>query len=81
MNTTHNPPAEQAWQSFVARSDEVVDGTVVQVAPFGAFVRVAGVDGLLPQTEATTDLAVGDQVRARVLQIDQEARRFSLRQV
>ena len=81
MKNTHNPPADQAWESFLAVSHEPVEGTVVQVVPFGAFVRVAGVDGLLPLAEAKADLAVGDRVRARLLQVDAEARRFSLQQV
>ncbi len=80
MNTTQNPPADEAWRSFVARSDDIVEGTVVQVMPFGAFVRVEGVDGLLPTAETRTPVALGDRVRARVLEIDEETRRFSLRQ-
>ncbi|MFT3833973.1 MAG: S1 RNA-binding domain-containing protein [Micropruina sp.] len=81
MSTTHNPPADRAWQAFVARRSEIVEGTVVTVLPFGAFVRVdEGVDGLLPATETVTAVAVGDRVRARVLQVDEETRRFSLRQ-
>lgn len=82
MNTTHDPPADRAWRSFVARSnDVVVEGTVVQVMPFGAFVRVdEGVDGLLPRAETRTPVALGDRVHARVLEIDEDARRFSLRQ-
>ena len=82
MNATHNPPADQAWRPFVARSGDIVEGTVVQVVPFGAFVRVdEGIDGLLPNAETTTAVAPGDRVRGRVLRVDEDARRFSLRQV
>lgn len=80
MSETHNPPADEAWRSFVARSGDTVEGTVVEVMPFGAFVRVEGVDGLLPRTETRTPVALGDRVRARVLEIDEGNRRFSLRQ-
>lgn len=82
MNQTHTPPSEDAWQAFVARSEQVVEGTVSALAPFGAFVRFEeGVDGLLPTAETRSPVALGDRVRVRVLQVDPERRRVSLQQV
>jgi ribosomal protein S1 len=45
------------------------------VLPFGAFVRVAGFDGLLPQVKTVSD---GQPVRVRILAIDDAGARFSL---
>jgi ribosomal protein S1 len=66
-----------SWHNFLAdhKVGDVVDGTVSKVLPFGAFVRVAGFDGLLPQVKTVND---GEQVRVRILAIDDAGRRFSL---
>jgi small subunit ribosomal protein S1 len=65
------------WNEFVAGHavGDVVDGTVSKVVPFGAFVRVDGFDGLLPQADAVAD---GQSVRVRILEIDAPRQRFSL---
>ena len=65
------------WNEFLAGHavGDVVDGTVCKVLPFGAFVRVDGFDGLLPQVKTVTD---GERVRVRILAIDDAGRRFSL---
>ncbi|WP_329562010.1 S1 RNA-binding domain-containing protein [Kitasatospora sp. NBC_01266] len=64
-----------------------VSGTVTKLVPFGAFVQVEeGVEGLVHLTELVDHdveapqevLAVGDQVRAAVLDVDRERRRISL---
>jgi ribosomal protein S1 len=82
MNQTHQPPSAEAWQAFVARSGEALDGVVSTVVPFGAFVRFEeGVDGLLPAAEAKDQLDVGDRVTVRVLALDADQRRVSLQQV
>jgi small subunit ribosomal protein S1 len=66
-----------SWSEFLAghAAGDVVDGTVSKVVPFGAFVRVDGFDGLLPQVKTVTD---GEQVRVRILAIDESRQRFSL---
>jgi small subunit ribosomal protein S1/4-hydroxy-3-methylbut-2-enyl diphosphate reductase len=82
MNQTHQQPSADDWRAFVARSGDVLDGVVSAVAPFGAFVRFEeGVDGLIPTVEARRELGVGDRVSVRVLQLDAERRRVSLREV
>lgn len=65
------------WNEFLAGHavGDIVDGTVSKVVPFGAFVRVAGFDGLLPQVKTVAD---GEQVRVRILAIDEGQQRFSV---
>jgi len=65
------------WNEFLAchAVGDVVDGTVSQVLPFGAFVRVDGFDGLLPQVKTVAD---GQGVRVRILAIDDAGQRFSV---
>ena len=71
---------DAAWATFVARHgvDDVVDGDVVSVVPFGAFVRVDGVDGLAPQSSWPSLPEVGARIPVRILAIDADNRRFSL---
>jgi small subunit ribosomal protein S1 len=66
-----------SWSEFLAGHavGDVVDGTVSKVLPFGAFVRVDGFDGLLPQVKTVAD---GQSVRVRILAIDEDQQRFSL---
>jgi small subunit ribosomal protein S1 len=79
------PPAhsvnEAAWAEFVAvhAVDDVLEGEVVSVLPFGAFVRIAGgVDGLAPQSTWPVLPANGARVSVRIAAIDAENRRVAL---
>jgi small subunit ribosomal protein S1 len=55
---------------------DVLDGVVVKVLPFGAFVEVApGIHGLLVTAGAPE---IGTRLPVRVERIDVERRRFSL---
>jgi small subunit ribosomal protein S1 len=82
MNQPHQPPSVEAWSAFVARSSGPLEGVVSAVVPFGAFVRFdEGVDGLIPIAEVTQVINVGDRVAVRVLELDPENRRVSLRQI
>jgi small subunit ribosomal protein S1 len=76
------------WQRVTATLDEgeVVEGTVTDVAPFGAFVEIGkGVEGLvhtseMPGGQATcSDLEPGAPVTVRVLEIDEGERQIALR--
>ena len=68
------------------REGDTVRGTVRNLADYGAFVDIGGVDGLLhvgeiswQRVEKPSDvLTVGDEIEARVLKIDPEKRRISL---
>ncbi len=69
------------WNEFVARhaSGGVIDGTVVSVAPFGAFVDVGdGIHGLLHESSWTGRPEPGSRVAVRIQALDVENRRVSL---
>lgn len=64
----------------------VVEGEVVRLTDFGAFVDLGGVDGLLPLSQMSwrwvehpSDLhKVGDKVKVEIISIDRERQRVSL---
>lgn len=66
--------------------DEVVNGEVVRIADFGAFIDINGVDGLLPISEISWQrvkhpsdiLTLGQKIDIKVLKIDFELNRISL---
>ena len=77
------------WDEFEKNVNlgDVVDGKVVNILPFGAFVRLdEGVDGLLHISQISKDhiespseiLKVGDTVKVKVIDIDLEEKRISL---
>lgn len=65
---------------------EVVEGKVSKLMPFGAFVDLGGVDGLIPLSEmgwkrvgeASDVVEVGQKVQVKVRQIDHATGRISL---
>ncbi len=66
---------------------DVVDGTVTYVTGFGAFVRLSdGVEGLIHRSELADPpprrpdkvVRVGQQVRVRILEVDEANRRIAL---
>jgi small subunit ribosomal protein S1 len=80
---------EDPWRQFarVHQPGEIISGTVTKLVPFGAFVRVAdGIEGLVHISEladhhvetAEQVVKVGDEVQAKVIEIDPERRRISL---
>ena len=66
--------------------DQEVEGQVVRIADFGAFVDINGVDGLLPISEISWQrikhpsdaLQLGQTIKVRILKIDNELNRISL---
>lgn len=80
---------EDPWVVF-ARDHEVgdvVDGTVIKTVPFGAFVSIGeGVEGLVHVSEIAIhrvespelELTIGQKVRAKITELDDERRRVSL---
>ena len=60
-------------------------GTVTKIMPFGAFVDIGGVEGLIPASEISWDRSVkpgdilheGDSVQVKVRRIDWENEKFS----
>jgi len=85
MKRVATDPWEGVFESFP--KDSLVTGTVMRLADFGAFVQItAGVEGLVHISEissqrvkSTADaLQVGQEVKARVLNVDRAQRRISL---
>lgn len=77
------------WQKVVEKCSEgdIIEGTVVRTAPFGAFVEIeAGVDGLIHisqlanrRVEKPEDVVtVGEKIQVKVLSIDEEKKRIGL---
>jgi len=63
--------------------NQVVAGTVTQIAPFGAFVRMSeGVEGLIHSSELTGDAVAavreGASVTVRIIRVDIPRRRIAL---
>lgn len=80
---------EDPWQGAADyyKVDDIVEGTVVRLADFGAFVEVeAGIQGLVHLSEISSQrvrkpsdvLKVGDKVQAVVLSIDEKNKKLSL---
>jgi len=79
-------PWKEAAKQFP--EGEVIQGTVVRLAPFGAFVELApGIDGLVHVSELDAGKRVshpreavkpGQQVEVTVLKVDRDKRRISL---
>lgn len=64
----------------------VVEGEVVRLADFGAFIDIGGIDGLLPLSQMSWRwvdhpadvLAVGDKAKVEIIGIDTDKQRVSL---
>jgi len=80
---------EDPWQGAADyyQVDGVVEGTVVKLADFGAFVEIEdGIEGLVHLSEISSErirkpsdkLKVGDRVQAVILSIDEKIRKLSL---
>lgn len=80
---------EDPWQGAADyyKADDVVEGTVVRLRDFGAFVEIEdGIEGLVHLSEISSDrirkpsdkLKVGDRVQAVILSIDEKNRKLSL---
>ncbi|MDX6615795.1 MAG: small subunit ribosomal protein, partial [Solirubrobacterales bacterium] len=80
---------EDPWQTVLNEYGEgdTLDGTVTKVVQFGAFVQILpGVEGLVHISELAQHhvespgevVAPGDEVRVKILEVDEERRRLSL---
>jgi len=81
--------ADDPWTSIEQhfKVGDVVEGQVVKLASFGAFLELSnGIEGLIHISQISDEriekvrdvLKVGDKVRARVIKIDAEERRIGL---
>jgi ribosomal protein S1 len=71
---------ESGWSEFVAHHgvDDIIDGHVVSIVPFGAFVRTdEGIDGLAPRSAWPTLPEPGSRVAVRITAIDVDNRRVA----
>ena len=82
-------PDENPWTKFVAEyhKGDVIKATIVSITEFGAFAQIIpGVDGLIHISQISTDrvtniasvLSVGQEVDAKIIDIDDEKNRVSL---
>ncbi len=80
---------EDPWKGAADyyKADDLVEGTVVRLLDFGAFVEIeAGVEGLIHLSEISSErirkpsekLKVGDRIQAIILKIDEKNRKLSL---
>ena len=80
---------EEPWELFknTVKVGDIVDGKVVNLLDFGAFVRLnEGVDGLLHVSQISKDhvnkpadvLKVGDTVKVKVIEVNEDDRKISL---
>jgi len=66
--------------------DQVIEGEVVRIADFGAFIDIDGIDGLLPISEISWErikhpsdvIALGQKLQVKIIRIDEELKRISL---
>src|SRR6185295_13428635 len=86
--TVMEEEASQVRQNTIATLVEgsVVRGTVRSLAPYGAFIDIGGVDGLLHVgdiawsrvADPATELSIGDVLDLKVLKLDKQAGKISL---
>lgn len=81
--------SDDAWEGFFSRQQEgdVVDGTVIRFADFGAFVQIEeGIEGLLklndiaepPPSKAEDALDLGTSYRLRIVRLSRDDRKVGL---
>ena len=66
--------------------DQIVEGEIVRIADFGAFVDIDGIDGLLPISEISWErikhpsdvVSLGQKIEVKVIKIDEDLKRISL---
>jgi len=82
-------PDENPWNKFVEEYaiDDVIKATIVSITEFGAFAQIIpGVDGLIHISQISKErvtnianvLSVGQEVEAKIIDIDTEKNRVSL---
>ncbi len=77
--------AKRAGLIETLREGDVCEGTVVNVMPFGVFVDIGGIEGLIPNRELSWDRTVkaedvvknGQRVSVAILSLDWAANRFT----
>ena len=78
--------AQQEGRLTAMQPGDLLDGTVRSLTPYGAFVDLGGVDGLLHVSDISWSrvskpedvLSVGQQIQVRLLKIDPDTKKISL---
>lgn len=89
VSLTAKDPDENPWNKFTEEFaiDDVIKATIVSITEFGAFAQIIpGVDGLVHISQISTErvtninsvLKVGEEVVAKIIDIDDEKNRVSL---
>ena len=67
---------EQILREFLARNEEIINGSVKRMMKEGAIVEIGRLDALLPRSEMIPreNLRNGDRVRAMVLRVEENAK-------
>jgi small subunit ribosomal protein S1 len=85
MKRTQHEPWSRASERY--QLGQIVEGTITQIASFGAFARIEdGIEGLVHISEMSDEpiqhpkaiVAEGDQIRARIIRIDPARKRMGL---
>ena len=84
----HKNPEDDPWAKFTAKYSvgDIANGTVVRLVPFGAFVDIDGIDGLIhiselswkPIKHPSEVLNEGQVVEVTIKEIDLEKKKVSL---
>jgi len=89
VSLTAKDPGENPWTKFVNEYSvgDTVKATVVNITPFGAFAQIIpGIDGLVHISQislgrvknVSDELKIGDEVEARITEIDADKERVSI---
>jgi len=76
--------ADILWESI--KENDICEGTVTTVKPYGAFVDIGGIEGLLHISEISHDriadasekLKKGDAIRVEIINIDKKSKKIGL---
>jgi len=81
ITLSHKRTLPNPWEKVAKKYPEgtKVKGKVTKIADFGAFVELEpGIEGLIHVTETTGPLAEGDEVEARVIEVDPKNQKLAL---
>ncbi|MBC5858171.1 30S ribosomal protein S1 [Campylobacter jejuni] len=77
-------PFDEFMKSY--KIADVVEGKITSLTPFGAFVKLGGIEGLLHNEDASWDrndkckdnFSQGDKIKVKIIKIDEENQKISL---
>lgn len=74
-------PWDNLWDLF--KKDQALEAEVSRVTSFGVYVKLQGIEGMLPLSEfgENADIKIGQNLNVLVMTIDKEAKRLELKLV